>query len=189
MTNSPALATLVARCQAALESSDPRTEVVAALEDLVANPAELLEQLGTPGLDGPATGIDETIHEDDLLTVMICHTRPGLDQPPHDHRMQAIIGGYDGVERHRFFTRTDSGLERVGTRDLAAGQVIALPDDAVHAIAATNGQWCRAVHVYFGSISSASRSLFHPVTFAEVAMGMDTYLDWCRPTEQTSPAD
>ena len=84
MTNSPALATLVARCQAALESSDPRTEVVAALEDLVANPAELLEQLGTPGLDGPATGIDETIHEDDLLTVMICHTRPGLDQPPHD---------------------------------------------------------------------------------------------------------
>ena len=180
----PLLLQLVDRCLQALDASDPRADVVAALEEFVAEPQPLLGQLGAPDhTEGGPTGIDETFYEADDLVVMICHTRPGLDQPPHDHRFETIIGAYDGVEHHRFFITTPVGVQAAGSRDLCAGEVLALAPDAIHAISATGDQWCSAIHVYLGNINAVERSLFHPENLTENPLTMERYIEWCRQGE------
>ncbi len=180
------LAPFVERCRAAVHSAEPRRAVIAEVAGLMAD-RDLLASLPVPAPDAGhrITGADETIFEDDSLTVMLVHTRPGHDQPAHDHLVDAIIGVYDGGEVHRFYRRTgtsEPAIEHSGTRTIRAGDdVLALTPEAVHAIAAADGAWTRAVHVYLGGLSGVDRSIFHPETGVEEPLSMGRYVAWCRP--------
>jgi predicted metal-dependent enzyme (double-stranded beta helix superfamily) len=85
---------------------------------------------------------------------------PGVSYPPHDHRMPAMIGLYDGVETNCTYRRSGAGLELVQTRDYRAPCVEALPADTIHSVLNPGTVRSAAIHVYFGDLTSMKRSVW-----------------------------
>lgn len=164
------------RCRAVAGTETALTDIRAALTELVSEPDELADSLPFHDAD-----VDEIFYEDENLSVMLCETSPGTDQPPHDHQIAAMIGIVDGVEVHRFFHRTSDGLDPAKGRTIGPGEVLSMTPDAVHAIAARGPEQCRGIHVYLGSISAVERSIFHPETFAEEPLTLERYAEFLRP--------
>lgn len=158
----------VIACRGAASSPDALTEVRSLLTGLVADPARLADRIPTPppGECG-LCGADITLFEDDDVTIIVVHSRPGMIQPPHDHSMPALIGVYEGGESQRFFRRdatADDALVQTPGRTIHSGEVLSLGSSTIHAISTSDDRWSRAVHVYLGPLSSVDRSLFDPAT-------------------------
>lgn len=171
----------VATCRALVVGEHPIAEITQAMELLVADPSALAAQIPEPvmGPGSSVAGFDEILFEDEFLTVFVVHSAPGVQQPPHDHLISAVIGVYEGIEEQRYFRRDGGSLVRSGGADIVPGDVLTLGPLAVHAISA-NIDWCRAVHVYLGALSSIDRSLFDPDTFEEEPMTVERYTEFCR---------
>src|SRR5687768_3437291 len=83
-----------------------------------ANPSERVRHLLQSAVDDPAIGTalpltqeDETLlHTSAELTVYSLRLTPRIHYPPHDHRMTAIIGLYEGVETNYLYRREGSSL-------------------------------------------------------------------------------
>ncbi len=176
------VAQFVADCRSAAAAEDAMAQVARLMEGLVANPAALAIEAGPLPETIPPLGIEEVLHEDDTLTVMVIATPNGIDQPPHDHQIPAIIGVFAGSEEQRFFVRAGDTLSPRRGRVIDAGAVLTLGKKAIHAISAPGKTPCRAVHVYLGSLSTIERSLFDPETFAEEPLSIERYAEFCRPT-------
>lgn len=164
------------RCKELAQTDNALLGIRVALTELVQDPSSLAASLPLHGAD-----VDDLLYEDDHLSIMVCETSPGTDQPPHDHQLAAMIGIVDGAEEHRFFQRSDRGLEPAKGRTIGPGDVLSMTPDAVHAIAAPGPEQCRAVHVYLGPITSVARSIFHPETFAEEPLTLERYAEFVRP--------
>jgi predicted metal-dependent enzyme (double-stranded beta helix superfamily) len=177
------LSDFVSRCQHLASVGAGPPEFAELVRTLVADPEMIAAEVGEPEVPSPVpiAGIDDTLYEDDTVTVMIVHVNPGIEQPPHDHLMPAIIGVYEGTEAHRFYNRTPEGLAPSGLRAIGAGEVISMGTEGVHAIAAADDNWARAIHVYLGSLSKQTRSMFDPDSFAEKPLTLDGYSQACRP--------
>lgn len=179
------LDSFISQCRTAVTEPDPIPTIRQALEELVSSPEALALAHPAPTDCAVISGATEYLFEDDTLTVALVHTPPGTLQPPHDHTIPAIIGGYAGTELHRMFRRVtddEAPIAPSGTTDTGPGDVLSLGSAAVHAIDAAPGQWASAVHVYLGGLSSTERSIFHPDTLAEEPLTMERYDEWCRPT-------
>ncbi|MEQ8438404.1 MAG: hypothetical protein RIB65_13000 [Ilumatobacter fluminis] len=177
----------VERCRTIASGDDPVAALTREMERLVADPSALGETVSVPTAGASIAGFDEIVFEDDSVTVYLVHSAPDVVQPPHDHLMSAVIGVYEGRERHRFFRRSRDVPVPSGTADVDAGDVLALGPSAIHAISAP-GAWCRAVHVYLGSLSSVDRTLFDPDTLDAEPMTAERYDAHCRhePVRSTS---
>lgn len=112
---------------------------------------------------------------------MVLDTLPGVLQPPHDHEMHAVIGVFEGCEDQRFFARTADGIAPAAGRSLETGDVVVLGERTIHAISSPEGRRARAIHVYFGDIYGADRSIFHPDSLEEFEMSETRYDEFCRP--------
>lgn len=176
----------IARCRSLVVGENPVVEITRAMEQLVAEPEALAAQIPEPvnRPDRSVAGFDEILFEDESLTVFVVHSAPGIQQPPHDHLISAVIGVYEGIEQQRYFRRDGGSLVRSGGAGIGPGDVLTLGPAAVHAISAS-GSWCRAAHVYLGALSSIDRSLFDPDTFDEEPMTVERYAKFCRP--ETEP--
>jgi predicted metal-dependent enzyme (double-stranded beta helix superfamily) len=86
---------------------------------------------------------------------------------PHEHAMFAVVGMYGGQEDNSFFRRTGHGLEPSGGRALAAGDVLVMGHDAIHAVENTRNEYAVALHVYGGDFFDAERSEWDAETFVE----------------------
>lgn len=180
----PVLAEFVEKCRTAAATDEARRTIVGLLNDLVSDPAALAGVVPTTPhddvtADGLVLGADVMLYEDDTVTVILVDTLPGVVQPPHDHRMTAMIGVFVGCEEQRFFARTSEGITPAPGRQLAAGEVITIGTDGIHAIS-TPDPLSRAVHVYLGRLATVERSLFDPDTFEERPLSMDLYHSFCR---------
>lgn len=174
----------IAQCRDLVAGDEPVVAVRAAMDDLLtAHAHELADAYPAPTDSTSISGESNTLFEDDTLSVMTVHTPPGVAQPPHDHLMSVVIGGYAGVEQQRLFRRTpgsDVDIEFTGTKDIGRGDILVLGPQGVHAIDAAGPEWASAVHVYLGRLSATKRSLFHPDTFVEEPLTLDRYDTLCR---------
>lgn len=153
---------IVDRCQSALTEHTPALAVRDVLAELVANRNDLERALG-PVRRGGIT----TLHNAADLTVLQVAWTPGMALYPHDHRMWAVIGMYGGQEDNAFFRRAPRGLEAAGGRELPAGDVLVLGEDAIHSVANSRQEFAVALHVYGGDFFSVERSEWDPETFEE----------------------
>ena len=185
----PVLEDFVATCRSAVDAGTDVPQTIAGLlRELIANPAELAEQVPAFTEDAVDTtprgfrlGGEAVLHQAPDLTVMVLDTLPGVVQPAHDHAMNAFIGVFQGCEEQRFWARTSDGVESTTGRLLEAGEMVALGERAIHAISAPDGSPARAVHVYLGDIYDVERSVFDPETMAEHPMTSERYDEFCRP--------
>jgi predicted metal-dependent enzyme (double-stranded beta helix superfamily) len=153
---------IVSRCQMALGEHAPVLAVRDVLDELVADPAALGRALG-PVHEGGIT----TLHVAPDLTVLHVAWTPGIALYPHEHRMWAVIGMYGGQEDNAFYRRIPGGLEATGGRELPAGDVLLLGDDAIHSVANTRREYAVALHVYGGDFFSTERSEWDATTYEE----------------------
>jgi predicted metal-dependent enzyme (double-stranded beta helix superfamily) len=153
---------IVARCQEALTEHTPSLAVRDVLAELVSNSRDLEHALG-PVRRGGIT----TLHNAADLTVLHVAWTPGMTLYPHEHRMWAVIGMYGGQENNAFFRRSPGGIERAGGRELPAGEVLVLGDDAIHSAANSRKDFAVALHVYGGDFFSAERSEWDNETYEE----------------------
>src|SRR5580700_6433090 len=144
---------IVAQCQAALREDTPSLAVRDVLAGLVSDRGNLEPALG-PVTRGGIT----TLHNAADLTVLHVAWTPGMILYPHEHRMWAVIGMYGGQEDNAFFRRIPGSLEPAGGRELPAGEVLVLGEDAIHSVANSRKDFAVALHVYGGDFFSVERS-------------------------------
>ena len=129
---------------------------------------EVLEEV----LTGEAPGADEVVHPG-VSRLDIWYRSAAPDGPerrvaaadllfPHDHRMWAAIGIYGGQEDNTYYRRRDGGIVVAGGRQLRAGHVLVLGDDAIHEWLNPLARYAGAVHVYGGDFVTTQRSQWEP---------------------------
>jgi predicted metal-dependent enzyme (double-stranded beta helix superfamily) len=159
---------IVVRCQESLTEHTPVLAVRDVLDELVADRLQIERALG-PVESGGIT----TLHNSSDLTVLHVAWTPGMALYPHEHRMWAVIGMYGGQEDNEFFRRVPEGLERAGGRELPAGDVLVLGDDAIHSVANSGREFAVALHVYGGDFFLAERSEWDSETYEERPRDME----------------
>lgn len=142
---------LVEQCRQAL--GDP--EQGQAVREVVAKAVERPDELER-ALSGGAPG-QTTYHQSPELTVQRIVWSNGVVSPPHEHRMWAVVGVFRGQEDNELWRRAPAGLERYGGTEVAAGEVILLGPDAVHAVSNPCHHSTIGFHVYGGDILTSPR--------------------------------
>ena len=119
--------------------------------------------------------LDEAIPKGADLGEMIVHTSPELTMlygrvPPrfqsgiHNHTVFACIGQLIGAEVNTIYTKTSDGKGLIidSTQTVNAGEVISLPEDAIHHIENPYKKTGSALHIYGGDFNAVmeERSLW-----------------------------
>jgi predicted metal-dependent enzyme (double-stranded beta helix superfamily) len=153
---------IVIRCQAALTETTPPLAIRDVLDELVRDPSAVSAAVG----EVEAGGIQRLYVSPELTVLRVAWT-PGMKLYPHDHRVWAVIGMYGGQEDNAFYRRTPEGLTPSGGKELPAGDVLVLGDDAIHSVANTRNEYAVALHVYGGDFFAPGRSEWDWETFTE----------------------
>lgn len=149
------LDSFVEACRAAARGDSPR----AAAEEEV---RRLLAQPGVADVLAGERTTHRVVHADPELTVLHLVLPPGVRSVPHDHAMWAAVGVVAGREDNSFFERADGGLRAAGGRTVAAGDVLGLRADAIHAIENPTSGYTAAIHVYGGDLLGTPRRAWGP---------------------------
>jgi len=152
----------VAECRMTLAESQPVLAVKEILDRAVAEPAAVATALNAqPGV--------VVLHRSADVTVVSVVIPAGLPQTlPHDHRMWAVVGIYEGQEDNQFFRRAESGLVESGRRSLGVSDTLAMGDDTIHAIRnPLEHRALAAIHVYGGDLIGTERSMWTRPGFDE----------------------
>jgi predicted metal-dependent enzyme (double-stranded beta helix superfamily) len=175
---------IVARCLAAVTETTPSLAVRDVLDELVRDPAGVEAAVGEVEQGGITP-----LHVSGDLTVLRVAWTPGMRINPHDHRTWAVIGIYGGQEDNTFYRRTADGLQRSGGKELPAGDVLVLGDDAVHSVANSRREYAVALHVYGGDFFATDRSEWDWETFTERPRDVDGTLRLFAEAEERWRAD
>jgi predicted metal-dependent enzyme (double-stranded beta helix superfamily) len=143
----------VEECVAASRESGGQGPVGEILARAVADHRAVLAALGSP----QHAGLD-VLHRSSSLTIFAAQWAPHMSLPAHDHRLWALIGIYVGREDNILWRRGSSGIEAIGAKVLFAGDVAALPSDAIHSVTNPLQQSTGGLHVYGGDFFATPRS-------------------------------
>jgi predicted metal-dependent enzyme (double-stranded beta helix superfamily) len=168
----------VARCiEAARGSNDPVYAVKGVMEAALRDSSSVLTAL-------PATGPDEILlHQSDDLTIyrVICY--PGMQYPPHEHGLAALIGLYSGAETNLLYARRAEDPDKVyaiGRLDIKAPQVRALRPEVIHAVSNSRNEPSAAIHVYMGNLECQHRHLWNLEGEGELTFNEQMYFNRAR---------
>jgi predicted metal-dependent enzyme (double-stranded beta helix superfamily) len=154
MTMQPTVKAFLAAAREALASASPESAMRTLLDTTVA-------ALRTR----PGRWIE---HDDDemllasspALTVYHITLSPRIHYPPHEHRVPAMIGLYQGTETSFSYRRDGTALVQTERHDHAAPSVAALPRDVIHSVVNMGDARSAAIHVYFGELTAVERSIW-----------------------------
>lgn len=152
----------IEKCRAALKDKDTHAAIRELVARAVSNPAQIVASLGEPQRSGV-----ETIFKSDELTILNLCWGPRMNFKPHDHRMWAIIGIYEGREQNIFYQRAEQGLKQKGFKELHAKDTVPLGVEVIHSVKNPLDQLTAAIHVYGGDFFATPRSEWDPETFEE----------------------
>jgi predicted metal-dependent enzyme (double-stranded beta helix superfamily) len=148
----------------------PPSAIKELMEEALRDPASVKQALDAvaAGRDLSKASIGDMVcFRSPTLTVLKAAVPPKFKSPPHNHKMWAVIGTYDGQENNTFYRRSGTGLERAGGKDLKTADVLVLGDDAIHAIENPLDRVSCAIHVYGGDLLNSGRRMWNPFTFEE----------------------
>ena len=161
----------ITAAKAAAASDNPTQAVRDLLAETVRDPAPILAAFA--GVDAD----EENFYEDETLSLWMSRFQPHKVLPPHDHGMSVHIAVYSGVERNLLYRRPEAG-EGLGdpiVRETAAGELLSLGPDGIHAPTAAGDRRSEALHVYMGRLSTVDRSLFDWETGRPLPFTMEAF--------------
>ena len=137
------------------QGTDPLHRIETVLRDLT-------NRLHASGLLVHEEDDDEILlHAAQNLTIYHITLSPGLQYPPHNHLMDALIGIYKGGETNFLYPVAAGRLEAPERRDCMAPALVHLPQNAVHSVANTGSARSGALHVYLGDLPGTRRQLWN----------------------------
>ena len=151
----------IKECQGALTENEPRRAIREVLTRAVSDPAAVAS-----ALKHDYAGI-APVHRADDLTILNVVWGPGMQLPPHDHRMWASIGIYAGGEDNAFYRRDGDTIVDSGGKELRERDVLLLGDDAIHSVTNPLRSYTGAIHVYGGDFFAEPRSQWDLATRRE----------------------
>ncbi|MEG9862249.1 MAG: hypothetical protein V6Z81_07075 [Parvularculales bacterium] len=161
---------LVDNLKTAACSDDAEAAVKSLLTDFVKDPDRAKSALPDYTED------DVILFEDDSISIWFCRFQPGMTVPPHDHRMSATIGVFQGVERNDLYERTDGDMPVLkSSTPIPAGTVVQIAADAIHGVCCTSNVPSEAIHVYLGALTRTDRSLFDTDAGVELSCTDENY--------------
>lgn len=98
------------------------------------------------------------------LTVFATAGRAGSASAPHDHGLWAVVACLAGTEGSRRYEERAGSLVETGLRRLAAGEVHALPVEAIHAVFNCWAEPNVVLHIYGGDFLGAPKRVWDPVS-------------------------
>ena len=149
-------------CIAANRESGPQAAVREVLARAVSDHSAVLSALGAPG----EAGLD-VLHRSATLTIFAAKWAPQMNLLAHDHRMWALIGIYTGREDNILWRRASDTIEACGARVLFAGDVAALPANAIHSVTNPLPRFTAGIHIYGGDFFNTMRSQWNAESLAE----------------------
>ena len=145
---------LIDACREAARGDQPARDV-AELVGAFLHQAHLSRLLG----DGDRSTYEALYRGEDMLVLHGVVPPTPAPVAPHDHRMWAVIGVYQGLEHNELFTRAEGGgLQTVERFTVAAGEVRTLDPSTIHAVQARGDRYLGAIHVYGGDLFGTPRS-------------------------------
>ena len=164
----------IAECRSAATADDAVKQIRAIVQNAVQDPRTLQVALG------PFEGEDIVLYEDETISIQHCRFDPGLHVPPHDHRITAVIGVYEGGENNHFYVANEDGLVHKSTKKIMPGDVVSMGPEAIHSVEPGSDECGYAIHVYLGPLSSVERSLYEWETGAEYPYTKEKYNELLR---------
>ncbi len=164
------MAEFITDLRAVAKQPDAEAQVKGILQAAIADPETLAAAL-------PHYPENDTVlYEDDGLSVWHVRFTPGVNVPPHEHRIPAFIGLYRGQERNDFYQLTTAEtLQHSGYQVLEPGDLLVMGVAAIHAVTCVSARPCCGLHVYLGKLTTVERSLFHPQTHARMPFTEENY--------------
>ncbi len=117
--------------------------------------AEIIEALEAAVPAGASIG-ELVVFRSSELTMLYARVPPRFKSGIHDHTVFACMGQLEGAERSVVYERSESGaaLEVAQTQTISAGQVMSLPEDAIHHIENPEYAVSRSLHIYGGDFEA-----------------------------------
>jgi predicted metal-dependent enzyme (double-stranded beta helix superfamily) len=162
---------LINDCRAALDESTPQAAMREVLERAVSRPSDLLDALPAPGQQSLP------VHVSPELTILQVVNGPGFVLYPHDHGSWSATAMYAGQERSTFYRRTADGTVASGGKEYAAGEVVMMGADAIHAIENPLTSVNAAIHVFAGNPFIDACSQWDFETLTEVPFDIPAILE------------
>ena len=161
--------TFVTRTRAAAASEQPVRAINAVMREAVADPAAVAACV--PEYEG-----DElALFESDEVSIYCARFFAGEVVPPHNHKIPAFIGVYEGTEVNRLFRHDAHGLRMVAEKHIGPGETLSIGSEGIHGVYASGGKDSLGLHVYLGALKSVSRSIFHPESGRELPFTDENY--------------
>lgn len=149
----------VADCVSANEEADTQAAVTEVLTRAVSDPGAALSAIGEPERAGLTV-----LHRSKTLTIFSAAWTPQMNLMPHNHFMWASIGIYTGREDNIFWRNKEESIEAFGADALFAGDVAALPADAIHSVTNPLQRFTGGIHIYGGDFFDTTRDQWNPET-------------------------
>ena len=123
------------------------------------------------------------LHASRNLTIYHITLSPGLQYPPHNHLMDALIGIYMGGETNFIYPVVAGKLAAPERRDCTAPALLHLAPHTVHSVANTGSARSGALHVYLGDLPRTHRHLWSLESKQAEPFDNDRYLAGARPIQ------
>lgn len=159
------LVDVVNECKQALEATDPKSSIEAAVLKAAKDPAvanAIAKRTKFSNLQ------DLAIHRSERLTLLAGALPPGFVASPHNHNLWSVVGVCSGQEDNQFYERTGDGLRQIGEVSVVGPGVIANDADVIHSIRNPLDTPLVALHAYAGDLFGVPRSNWDPKTNEEV---------------------
>jgi predicted metal-dependent enzyme (double-stranded beta helix superfamily) len=119
------------------------------------------------------------------LTIYHITLSPGLQYPPHNHLMDALIGIYMGGETNFIYPAVGDEIGIPERQDYTAPALVHLSPHTVHAVANTGSGRSGALHVYLGDLTQTRRQMWTSQSNRAEPFDNDRYLAGARGIQQS----
>ena len=127
------------------------------------NPQDIIDVLNA-AIPKDADIGEMIVHTSPELTMLYARVPSRFQSGIHNHTVFACIGQLAGSEVSTIYNKTSDGkgLTQAGTLTANAGEVISLPEDAIHHIENPNNETAHSLHIYGGDFNAVmdERSLW-----------------------------
>jgi len=156
----------IENCQCAIKGAKPESKISALVGEAVAESEPVLAALGRP-----KRAMIEKLFVSDELTIINVIWAPKMILMPHNHKVWAVIGVYEGREDNIFWRRlkapNEHKIEAAGAKSIGVGEVASLGKDLIHSVSNPLSAFTSAIHVYGGNFFEIERSEWEPETLTE----------------------
>lgn len=146
-----------AACKQAMADSNDRQQAASQLleQTLADNNAQEIIQTLEAAIPPDADIGEMIVHQSPELTMLYARVPARFQSGIHNHTVFACIGQLSGSEKSTVYKPTDEGkLEVTNTLTSRVGEVVSLPEDAIHHIENPNDATSASLHIYGGDFGA-----------------------------------